>query len=119
MACHYSQVREATEVLNSAIIGIKTLKGHGCPECKFAHDRVRNVTTHMKNMHSASQEMEPSHCLIQIVFSSNLRSFWKVRVMSLEEETTDEGLLALRHFSADVRRLEQEDSRSAVGILHS
>jgi hypothetical protein len=39
--------------------------------------------------------------------------------MSLEEETTDEGLLALRHFSADVRRLEQEDSRSAVGILHS
>ena len=108
--------RLVTNVLHSAVMGIKTLKGYGCPQCKFAHDRLRNMTMHMKNVHTI--EAEPIPCLIQMVFSSNLRSFWKVTDTPMTEETTDEGLLALRHFSAEIRKLEQEDTRSAVGMLY-
>jgi len=108
--------RLATDVLDSAVIGIKTQKGYGCSECKFAHIRQRNVITHMKNIHAIESDSIPGN--IQMIFSSNLRSFWKVRDTSIIEKTTDEGLLALRHFSAEIRKLEQEDTRSAVGIQY-
>jgi hypothetical protein len=71
---------------------------------------------HMKNVHAI--EAQPTFCLIQMVFSSNLRSFWKVTDTPLTEETTDEGLLALRHFSSEIKKLEQEDTRSAVSISY-
>lgn len=72
--------------------------------------------THMKNVHTI--EAKPISCFIQMVFSSNLRSFWKVTDALLREETTDEGLLARRHFSSEIKKLEQEDTRSAVGISY-
>ena len=108
--------RENTDVLHSAIIGIKTLKGYGCLDCKYAHDRVRYVTTHMRKVHGIRDEIEPGSCKVQIVFASNLRGFWKVSDTPALEETTDEGLLALRHFSLEFQQLQLEDSRSALGM---
>ena len=108
--------REATNFLDSAVIGIKTLKGYGCPDCNFAHDRMRNITTHVKTVHAI--EALPIPSVVQMVFSSNLRSFWKVQDTPPVEETTDEGLLALRHFSAEIKKLEQEDTRSAIGMQY-
>ena len=107
--------RKNTNILNSAVIGIKSLKGYGCPDCNFANDRVRNVATHIKNVHGLDQHLEPSACSIQIVFASNLRGFWKVADTPALDQTTDEGLLALRHFSKEFQQLQLEDSRSAVG----
>jgi hypothetical protein len=107
--------KENTDVLGNPVIGIKTLKGHGCPSCKYAHDRVRYVTTHMRKVHNTRDEVEPVECSVQIVFASNLRGFWKVSDTPALDETTDEGLLALRHFSLEFQQLQLEDSRSAIG----
>ena len=107
--------KENTEILQTAVIGIKTIEGYGCPDCKYAHDRVRYVTTHMRKVHGIGDETEPGTCAVQIVFSSNLRGFWKVSITPTLDETTDEGLLALRHFSLEFQQLQLEDSRSAIG----
>ena len=107
--------KEDTNVLRNPVIGIKILKGYGCLSCKYAHDRVRYVTTHMRKVHNTRDEVEPVECSVQIVFASNLRGFWKVSDTPALDETMDEGLLALRHFSLEFQQLQLEDSRSTVG----
>ena len=96
------------------------MTGYGCIECKFAQERERKVEEHMRGIHKITDTaVKPVECRIQLVFSSNLRSYWKIADSSSVEETTDEGLLALRLFSAEVKNLEQEDTRSAVGIPYT
>src|SRR5579859_770294 len=109
--------KECTSVLGSPVIGIKVHVGSGCPSCKFSHDRPREVTAHMDKEHDLTEELVPVPCSIQKVFSSHLRGYWRVNSTPTEEDdTTDEGLLALCQFSAEFQRFEQEDQRSAVGM---
>jgi hypothetical protein len=115
----YRDWRQNTDLLPSSVIGIKSLKGHGCPQCKFAHDRVQYVTTHMQKTHSNSGQTEPIPCIIQPVFASNLRSFWKIADTPEADEIMDEGLLALRQFSAEFQQMQLDDPRSAIGIYRS
>ena len=73
---------------------------------------------HMKTVHYIPQETEAIACLVQVIFSSNLRSFWKVINAPPVEESTDQGLIALRVFRTEFKKLEQEDARSAIGISY-
>jgi hypothetical protein len=109
--------KESASELRSPVIGIKVHIGSGCPTCKFSHDRLREVTAHMDRDHDLTEEIVPIPCSIQKVFSSHLRGCWRVNTTPIEEDdTADEGLLALRQFSSEFQRFEQEDQRSAVGM---
>ena len=109
--------KESASVLRSPVIGIKVYVGSGCPSCKFSHDRQWEVTAHMDREHELTEEVIPVPCSIQKVFSSNLRGCWRVKTTPTEEDdNADEGLLALRQFSVEFERFEQEDQRSAVGM---
>jgi hypothetical protein len=109
--------KESASMLRSPVIGIKVHVGIGCPSCKFSHDRPWEVTAHMDREHDLTEEIVPVPCCIQKVFSSNLRGCWRVNTAPTEEDdTADEGALALRQFSAEFQRFEQEDQRSAVGM---
>ena len=109
--------KESTSELRSPVIGIKVHVGTGCPACKFSHDRPREVTAHMDREHDLAEEVVPVPCSIQKVFSSHLRGCWRVNTTPAEEDdTADEGLLALCQFNAEFQRFEQEDQRSAVGM---
>src|SRR5579859_1541767 len=112
--------KESASVLRRPVIGIKVYAGSGCTTCKFSHDRPREVTAHMEKEHDLTEEVVPVPCSIQKVFSSHLRGCWRVNITPTEEDdTTDEGLLALCRFSAEFQRFEEEDQRSAVGIQSS
>ena len=110
--------KESMPVLYSSVIGIETVSGSGCTECNFAQQRKREVTAHMRRVHNLHSDIAVVPCLLQRVFSSHLHGFWRVQITDLETETNDDKLLALRHFSAEIRTLEQEDTRSAVGMLY-
>jgi hypothetical protein len=104
-------------VLQSAVIGINTLSGSGCTTCNFSHERKREVTGHMSTIHGIGKYIAPVECSVQRVFSSQLHAFWRVNTTPAEEDdTADEGLLALRKFNAEFQMFEQEDQRSAVGM---
>jgi hypothetical protein len=60
-------------------------------------------------------DTEPMECSVQRVFASNLRAFWRVKTAPHVDETNDEGLLALRQFSAEFQEFEQADTRSGLG----
>jgi hypothetical protein len=109
--------KESVSVLRSPVIGLEVHVGSGCPSCKFSHDRPWEVTAHMNRDHELMEEVIPVPCYIQKVFSSHLRGCWRVNTTPTEEDdTADEGLLALRQFTAELERFEQEDQRSAVGM---
>jgi hypothetical protein len=109
--------KESVSVLRCPVIGIKVLVGSGCATCKFSHYRAREVTSHMNKEHGLTEEVVPVPCSIQKVFSSHLRGCWRVNTTPAEEDdTADEGLLALRQFNAEFEMFEQEDQRSAVGM---
>ena len=109
--------KESVSVLQTPVIGIEVHVGSGCPTCKFSHYRVREVTAHMDDEHELMEEVFPVPCSIQKVFSSHLRGCWRVNTTPTEEDdTADEGLLALRQFNAEFEMFEQEDQRSAVGM---
>jgi hypothetical protein len=109
--------KESVSVLRCPVIGIKVYDGSSCPACKFSHYRAREVTAHMDKEHELTEEVVPVPCSIQKVFSSHLRGCWAVNTTPAEEDdTTDEGLLALRQFNAEFKMFEQEDQRSAVGM---
>lgn len=108
--------KESMPILHSAVIGIEMIPGSGCIECNFAQERKREVTAHMKREHGIDEDTTLVPCLLQRVFSSHLRGFLRVQTTDPQLESNDEGLLALRQFSAEIKRLEQQDSRSAVGI---
>jgi hypothetical protein len=109
--------KESVPELGSPVIGIAVLDGIGCPACKFSHYREREVTAHMDDEHDLMEEVIPIPCSIQKVFSSHLRGCWRVNTTPAEEDdTADEGLLALRKFNDEFRMFEQEDQRSAVGM---
>jgi hypothetical protein len=70
----------------------------------------------MRTEHNFTDGVVPILCSIQKVFSSHLRGCLRVNTTPTEEDdNADEGLLALRQFSAEFQRFEQEDQRSAVG----
>lgn len=102
-------------VLQSAVIGIKTLTGSGCTVCNFSHERKREVTGHMSTVHGIGEDIAPLECSVQRVFSSQLHAFWRIVTPAVENDPTDEGLFALSRFHAEFERFEQEDQRSAVG----
>jgi hypothetical protein len=109
--------KESAPQLGSPVIGIAVLDGIGCPTCKFSHYREREVMTHMDDEHDLTEEDVPIPCSIQKVFSSRLRGCWRVNTTPDEDDdTADEGLVALRKFNAEFQRFEQEDQRSAVGM---
>src|SRR5579859_6321595 len=109
--------KESISVLGSPVIGIKAHAGSGCTTCKFSHNRPREVTAHMDREHNLTEEIVSVPCSIQKVFSSHLRGCWRVNTApTKEDDTADEGLLALHQFSAEFQRFEQEDQRSAVGM---
>jgi hypothetical protein len=108
--------KESTTELRTAVIGIEVHVGTGCPTCKFSHDRPREVTKHMDEEHDLTEELIPVPCSIQKVFSSHLRGCWRVNTTPAEEDdSADEGLLALCQFNTEFHMFEQEDQRSAVG----
>jgi hypothetical protein len=109
--------KESVPELGSPVIGITVLDGIGCPACKFSHYREREVMIHMDDEHDLTAEDITFPCSIQKVFSSHLRGCWRVNTTPAEEDdTADEGLLALRKFNDEFRMFEQEDQRSAVGM---
>jgi hypothetical protein len=103
-------------MLDSPVIGIPISKGYGCPDCLFVQERARNIPVHLLKEHGCRDSVDPVFCSIQRLFVSNLHGWWRVNAEPRVEETTDEGLIALRQFSAEFDRLEQENGHSAVGI---
>jgi len=103
-------------VLQSAVIGIPTFPGSGCTTCNFSHERKRAVTGHMSTVHGIGEDIGPLVCSVQRVFSSQLHAFWRIETPIVANDPTDEGLFALRQFSAEFQRFGQEDNPSAVGI---
>src|SRR5579862_544877 len=105
-------------VLQAAVMDIKTIPGSGCTECNFTQERQCEVTAHMKKAHNIHEDIRLILCLLQRAFSSHLHAFWRIQTTIPNAEINDEGLLALHQFSTEVRKLEQEDSCSAIGILY-
>jgi hypothetical protein len=108
--------KEDMPLLNGPVIGIPVMPGHGCPECLFSQERARNITSHVVNMHGRRGNVTPIPCSIQRIFVSNLHGWWRVNTEPEIDETTDEGLLALRHFSTEFDRLAYQTGDSEVGI---
>jgi len=109
--------KESISVLRCPVIGIKVHVGSGCPTCKFSHYRAWEVMAHMDKEHDLMEEVVPVPCSIQKVFSSHLRGCWRVNTTAVEEDdTADEGLLALCRFNAEFQRFEEEDQPSTVGM---
>ena len=107
--------KDSMPLLQSAVIGITTLPGSGCTNCNFGHERQRNVTTHMRNVHGI-QDIAPILASLQRIFTSHLRGFWRVTDPHTADEPTDEGLTALRQFSTEFHKFQQEDRPSSIGM---
>jgi len=110
--------RAATEILHSPVLGIEIVNASSCPDCNFVSNRVRTVVNHMRTAHTLDEDAKPMDCRAQLVFMSNLRSFWKVADNLEPEETNDEGLLALQKFGLELKRLEEEDRPRSTGMNH-
>jgi len=106
--------KESMPILDTPVMGIKVYSGSGCTRCRFSQERKREVVSHMSTEHDVV-DTEPIDCSVQRVFASNLRSFWRVNTTPHVNEVEDEGLLALRQFSAEFQRFGQEDTRSGLG----
>jgi len=108
--------KESVALLRCPVIGVKVHVGSGCPGCKFSHDRPWEVTEHMRTEHNFIDGVVPILCSVQKVFASHLRGCWRVNTSPAEEDDdADEGSLALRQFSAEFQRFEQQNNPSAVG----
>jgi hypothetical protein len=70
----------------------------------------------MSTVHGIGEDIGPLVCSVQRVFSSQLHAFWRIETPIVANDPTDEGLFALRQFSAEFQRFGQEDNPSAVGI---
>jgi hypothetical protein len=108
--------KENMHLVNGAIIGIPIKAGHGCPDCIFSQERARNINAHLVNVHGRRDNPTAIPCSMQRVFVSNLHGWWRVHTAIEEENPTDEGLIALRHFNAEFDRLEQQNGQSDIGI---
>ena len=108
--------KESMPVLDSPVIGIETVPGSGCTECNFAQQRKREVTAHMRRVHDLHQDIAIVPCLLQRVFSSHLHGFWRVQTTDPETDTNDEGLFALRQFSTELKKFEEEELREVNKI---
>jgi hypothetical protein len=106
--------KETVPILNTRVQGIKVCDGSGCTSCRFSQERKREVVTHMRTEHRIV-DPKPIDCKVQRVFSSNLRVWWRINETPHVNEVEDEGLLALRQFSAEFQRFEQTDTRSGLG----
>jgi len=80
-------------------------------------NRLRTVANHLKTAHTLDEDAKPIDCHAQLVFMSNLRSFWKVADNLPHEEINDEGLLALQKFGLELKRLEEEDRPQSTGMI--
>jgi hypothetical protein len=107
--------KESMPLLRSAVIGITTLPGSGCTDCNFGHEREREVTVHMRNVHDI-EDIAPIPASLQRVFASHLRGFWRITDLGIADEPTDEGLTALRQFSTEFHKFQQEDRPSSIGM---
>ena len=108
--------RAATDILQTPVLGIEIVNASSCLACNFVSNRVRTVLNHMKTAHILAEDAKPVDCHAQLVFMSNLRFFWKVADNPQAEETNDEGLLALRKFGLELKKLEEEDRPRSTGI---
>ena len=81
--------------------------------------RSRTVLNHLKTAHTLAADAKLVDCHVQLVFMSNLRSFWKVMDHLQLEEINDEGLLALQKFGLELKKLEEEDRPRSTGINHT
>ena len=111
--------RAATNILQIPVLGIEILKASSCSTCNFVSIRSRTVLNHLKTAHTLAEDAKLMDCHAQLVFMSNLRSFWKVADDRQPEETNDEGLLALQKFGLKLKKLEEEDRPRSTGINHS
>jgi hypothetical protein len=110
------QWKEDTVQLEQPVAGIITANGFGCPGCQYSHDRKRFVASHMKRVHRMSECQEPTVTQVQVVFSSHLRSFFKVSEPRSEPPTQNDGLLASRAFRAEFEEIEAQDVPLSSGI---
>jgi len=108
--------RAATDILHSPVLGIEIVNASSCSDCNFVSNRARRVVNHMRTAHTLDEDAKPVDCHAQLVFMSNLRSFWKITNHPEPEETNDEGLLALQKFGLELKRLEAEDRPRSLGI---
>jgi len=108
--------KDSMPILDTPVMGIKVYNGGGCTNCRFSHERKREVVSHMSGEHSVV-DTEPIECSVQRVFASNLRAFWRVTTAPHVGEAEDEGLLALQQFSAEFQRFERVDTRSGLGTF--
>ena len=106
--------KDRMPLLELAVIGIRTLSGSGCTACNFGHERQRNVTAHMRNVHGI-EDIAAVPASLQLVFTSYLRGFWRIRTPGATVDWTDEGLAALGQFSTEFRKFQQEDRPSSIG----
>src|SRR5579859_2227059 len=107
--------KDGMPLLQSAVLGIPTVPGHGCTECNFGHDRQRNVIAHMRNVHNI-QDMASILVSVQHVFTSHLRGFWRITTAQIDNEITDEGLTMLHQFSTEFHKFQLEDRPSSIGM---
>jgi hypothetical protein len=107
--------KEYVVLLEQPVEGIIMVDGFGCPDCKYAHDRKRDVVGHMKKFHCMSEDRKPNVTQVQAVFSSHLHSFFKVSEPGPEPPTPDEGLLASRAFRAEFEEIEAQDVPLSLG----
>jgi len=110
--------KATTDILQTPVLGIEIVNTSSCPECNFRSNRLRTVANHMKTAHTFDENAKRMDCHAQLIFMSNLRSFWKVADNPQLEETNDEGLLALQKFNVELKNLEEEDRPRSTGINH-
>ena len=111
--------RAATDILQTPVLGIEIVKASSCSACNFVSIRSRTVLNHLKTAHTLAADAKLVDCHAQLVFMSNLRSFWKVMDHLQLEEINDEGLLALQKFGLELKKLEEEDRPRSTGINHT
>jgi len=108
--------KATTDLLQTPVLGIEIVNASGCSACNFVSIRSRTVLNHLKTAHTLAEDAKLLDCHAQLVFMSNLRSYWKVADNSQPEETNDEGLLALQKFSLELKKLAEEDRPRSTGI---
>jgi len=64
--------KDSMPLLHSPVTGIAILSGNGCTDCNFSHERVREVSIHMQNMHGIGDDIGPLPASLQRVFASHL-----------------------------------------------
>jgi len=110
--------KAATDLLQTPVLGIEIVNASSCSACNFVSIRSRTVLNHLKTVHTLAEDAKLVDCHAQLVFMSNLRSYWKVADNPQPEETNDEGLLALQKFDLELKKLAEEDRPRSTGINH-